>query len=211
MFRPGWRSCRLASFRHRPGGRHPAEHRRAAAGREMPSAQRLDTIWLSPTTGRRLPGKRQRCGADDVGRPLALELLGAADDTEIDAEGIRGEKREAGLEIGDQRLLGDAAAGAEGIAVEEDVLPDDAALRPGEEVIAEIAVHIFAVEIIGARERRPDADRAVIRLQTVTDAQQPAGLAIGEDVTHCRPRLGDDVDAIGAAVEQPYAPFALVG
>src|SRR5262249_35587187 len=101
--------------------------------------------------GRRLlaasPGEGEAGGADDVGRSLPLELLGAAHDAEIDAERRPGIDRDAGLEVGHQRLLVDAAAGAEAVAVEEDVAPDGAALRADEDVVAEAFAQIVAVEI----------------------------------------------------------------
>src|SRR6266849_6229112 len=85
----------------------------------------------------RSPGKRQRRRADDVGRGLALELLRAADDAEIDAKGVGREDRESGLEIADQRLLANVAAGAKRVAVEKEVLADAqkaAGLAIGEDV-----------------------------------------------------------------------------
>ena len=99
---------------------------------------------------------------------------------------------------------------AEGVAVEEDIVPDDAALPAREKIETHLLVERPGIEIVGAGQGRADPDRAVVGLQPLADPQQPSDIAIGHDVAGRRAQLRDEVDAVIGVAGERQAPQPLV-
>src|SRR6202167_5801884 len=142
---------------------------------------------------------------------LAVELLGAAEQAKIEADIVLPEHRHAGGQVADQRLLVDAAAVSEGIAVEKNILRHRPALAAGEEIIAEAAAAPARIDPIRARRTRPDARRAVIGVEAVADADDAANGAVGEHVAGGDIGLGHEIDADAAEFDDAEPPVLVVG
>src|SRR6185437_13588022 len=108
-------------------------------------------------------------------------------------------------------------AGAEAVAVEEDVTRDSAARGAGKEIPADIIAEMFAVEIIRARERRPHAHRPVIGFEMMADAELRADLRIVEYIADRSAGHRHDVDTVLHAALFPMdewhaeAPVPVIG
>src|SRR5258708_28198900 len=133
---------------------------------------------------------REHDGAQ-IGRVvLAVEFLGA-DGLGVGQSRVREEQLQAALQIADERPLRNRLAVREGIAVEEDVSPDGAAVEAGEHVPAE---DLRRVEEIRARHGGGDARRAKVRVQPPADAGRRAGAGLGEYVADGADGAPHDVD-----------------
>src|SRR5271154_4130824 len=141
---------------------------------------------------------------------LAVELLGAAEQAQIEADLVLPEHLDAGGQVADQRLLVDAAAVGEAVAVEEDILRHRPALAAGEEIIAEAGAAPVRIDPIRARRARPDARRPVIGFEIVADADDAADGAVGEHVAGGDIGLGHEIDADAAELDDAESPMLVV-
>ena len=113
-------------------------------------------------------------------------------------------KADSGESIAHHKLLADAMAAGESVAVEEDI-PGDEPSRGVDKAMQAPAV-VAAVTRITLIARRvgvaagPDQGDAEIRWQMPTEAPFAAAVEVGVDVANRAPRVGDQIRAETAPV-----------
>src|SRR5215469_5157476 len=82
---------------------------------------------------------------------LAVEFLGAGQQSDVEADCIAPKERRTRRQVADERLFVDMLTRCKRIAVEKDIVRDGATFGAGEDVPAEWLGHACLVEPIGAR------------------------------------------------------------
>src|SRR5690606_927104 len=158
--------------------------------------------------GRVLEGDRDADCAKLVLAILRFIFARAEDMGEGDA-GVANGERKTDLRIADDRLLVDAVAVAEGVAVEENIARDRPGIEPCERVKSDI---IRGDEKARSRQPRLDPRRAIVIRQVPARAHRRARIGVSVDVAERAADMRRDIN--GEAVElfgRERAPAPLIG